>query len=250
MKAGTLELNDVHKSFGNVDIIRGVSLTVEARERHAVIGPNGAGKSTLFNLISGRLSVTKGTIHYEGHAVQNRPPWEIREFGLSRSFQINSVFNSLSVAENLTCALLPSTSHGYGVFRWVQRDVSISREVERILRELGMEELANVPAGLLPYAGQRFLEIGMTIAGNPGTIILDEPTAGMSRTETAKAIDLIKRISQDRTLIVIEHDMDVVFGLADRITVLVYGEIICTGTPSEVRASKAVQEAYLGRAHS
>ncbi len=157
MKAGTLELNDVHKSFGNVDIIRGVSLTVAACERHAVIGPNGAGKSTLFNLISGRLGVSKGTIHYEGQPVQGRAPWEIRELGLSRSFQINSVFNSLSVVENLTCALLPSTDHGYGILRWVQRDASVSREVKRLLHELGMENLANVPAGLLPYASQRFL---------------------------------------------------------------------------------------------
>jgi branched-chain amino acid transport system ATP-binding protein len=250
MKAGTLELCDVQKSFGNVDIIRGVSLTVPAGERHAVIGPNGAGKSTLFNLISGRLGVTSGTIHYEGQPVQERAPWEIRQLGLSRSFQNNSVFNSLSVAENLTCALLPSTNHGYGIFRWVERDASVAREVRRILHDLAMEDLADVQAGLLPYASQRFLEIGMTIAGNPGTIILDEPTAGMSRTETVRAMDLIERISHGRTLVVIEHDMDVVFGLAERISVLVYGEIICTGTPAEIRASKRVQEAYLGQAHS
>lgn len=250
MNAGTIQLADVRKSFGNVDIIRGVSLSVAAGERHAVIGPNGAGKSTLFNLISGRLSVSAGTIHYNDEAIHNRPPWEIRQLGLSRSFQINSIFGSLTVAENLSCALLPSTSHGYGVVRWVERDASIKSEVGRILRELGMEGLADVQAGLLPYASQRFLEIGMTIAGNPGTIILDEPTAGMSRTETAHAVELIKRISKDRTLVVIEHDMDVVFGLADRISVLVYGEIICTGTPAEIRASTKVQEAYLGQVHS
>lgn len=250
MNAGTIQLADVRKSFGNVDIIRGVSLSVAAGERHAVIGPNGAGKSTLFNLISGRLGVSAGTIHYNDHAIHNRPPWEIRQLGLSRSFQINSVFASLTVAENLSCALLPSTNHGYGILRWVERDASIRNDVDRILRELGMEHLADTQAGLLPYARQRFLEIGMTIAGNPGTIILDEPTAGMSRTETGHAIELIKRISTERTLVVIEHDMDVVFGLADRISVLVYGEIICTGTPTEIRANAKVQEAYLGQAHS
>jgi branched-chain amino acid transport system ATP-binding protein len=250
MTAGTLTLDNVHKSFGNVQIIRGVSLTVKAGERHAVIGPNGAGKSTLFNLISGRHRVSSGVISYNEWPIQGLAPWEIRQLGLSRSFQINSVFGSLSVAQNLTCAMLPSTAHGYGIVRWVERDDAVTLEVNRLLDELGMRDLAEVPAGLLPYASQRFLEIGMTIAGNPGTIILDEPTAGMSRTETAHAVELIRRISQGRTLVVIEHDMDVVFGLADRISVLVYGEIICTGTPSEIRESKSVQEAYLGRAHA
>lgn len=250
MTAGKIELRGLHKSFGNIDIIRGVDLAVEAGERHAMIGPNGAGKSTLFHLISGRIRPTSGTISYAGQEIQGRAPWDIRSMGLSRCFQISSYFSSLSVRENLMCALLPRTAQTYSFLRPLKANAALAAEVDDLLETLDMRRDAETPAGLLPYASQRFLEIGLAIAGNPGAVMLDEPTAGMSRSETAQAVDLIRRISAGRTLLVIEHDMDVVFRLADRISVLVYGKVVCTGSPAEVRANAAVQEAYLGKAHA
>jgi len=250
MTAGKIELRSLHKSFGNIDIIRGVDLAVEAGERHAMIGPNGAGKSTLFHLISGRLKPTSGTICYAGQEMQGRAPWDIRARGLSRCFQISSYFSSLSVRENLMCALLPRTVQAYSFLRPLKANAALAAEADSLLDMLDMKRDADLPAGSLPYASQRFLEIGLAVAGNPGAVMLDEPTAGMSRSETAQAVDLIRRISAGRTLLVIEHDMDVVFRLADRISVLVYGKVVCTGTPAEVRANEAVQEAYLGKAHA
>ena len=250
MTAGRIELRGLHKSFGNIDIIRGVDLTIENGERHAMIGPNGAGKSTLFHLISGYLRPTSGTISFAGQEIEGRAPWDIRSMGLSRCFQISSYFSSLSVRENLMCALLPHTTRAYSFLRPLKADAAVAAETDRLLDLLDMRRDADTHAGSLPYASQRFLEIGLAMAGDPGALLLDEPTAGMSRSETAQAMDLIHRISVGRTLLVIEHDMDVVFRLADRISVLVYGKVICTGSPAEVRADAAVQQAYLGKAHA
>ena len=242
----SLELRDVHKSFGRTAIINGVDLKVAAGERHAIIGPNGAGKSTLFNLISGRFAVTSGRILLNGEDITGREPHQINRLGLARSFQITNIFPRLSVHENVRCALLWPLGYRYSFWHRVGALESVNRRAEEIVERIGLASRRHRPAGVLSYAEQRALEIGITIAGGADVILLDEPTAGMSRSETAEAVALIRNVSEGRTLVMVEHDMGVIFGLADRISVLVYGKVLASGTPEEIRANRAVQEAYLG----
>jgi branched-chain amino acid transport system ATP-binding protein len=246
MTGTALSLRNVGKSFGNVEIIRNVSLDIASGERHAVIGPNGAGKTTLFNLISGRFHPTSGEILLNDVKIDQMPPHRINRMGLSRSFQITSIFHRMSVFENLRCALLWSMGYRYSFWTplWIQRE--LTERTEAMLEDLNLSPRRDTAAGLLSYADQRALEIGMTIAGGASVILLDEPTAGMSNSETDNAIALIRRVSKGKTLLMVEHDMKVVFDLADVITVLVYGRVIASGTPQAVRANPAVQEAYLG----
>ena len=241
-----LKLSGVHKKFGRAEIIRGINLDVEAGERHAIIGPNGAGKSTLFNLISGKFPVTSGSIELNGHQIHNRQPFEINRLGLARSFQVTNIFPRMSVFENVRCGLLWSTGYRYSFWQLIDRRKDVQERTASILEQLNMTARADVPAGLLSYADQRALEIGITMAGGGDVILLDEPTAGMSHSETEYAVQLIRNISANKTLVMVEHDMSVVFGIADRISVLVYGEIIATDTPDKIRQNAAVQEAYLG----
>ncbi|MBV9249004.1 MAG: ABC transporter ATP-binding protein [Acetobacteraceae bacterium] len=246
MTAPSLHLRDVRKSFGPTEIIRGVSMDVAGGERHALIGPNGAGKTTLFNLISGRFPITSGEIRVDARRIDGLPPHKINRIGLSRSFQITSIFHRLSVFENIRCSLLWSRGYRYSFWSPLARQTELNREAARLLEELNLTARYDVPAGLLSYAEQRALEIGMTIAGGATVVMLDEPTAGMSHSETEYAVALIRRVTQGRTLVMVEHDMKVVFDLADIITVLVYGQVIASGPPAGVRANPAVQEAYLG----
>ncbi len=241
-----LELRDVHKSFGSTRIIRGVSLSIGEGERHAIIGPNGAGKSTLYNLISGRFPVSQGGILLKGEEITNLRPFEINRKGLARSFQVTNLFHNLSVYENLRCALLWGAGYRYSFWHALSTLKEVNERAEEVMQRIGLAGRARASAGTLSYAEQRALEIGVTIAGGAGVILLDEPTAGMSRTETAQAVELIRQVSVGKTLIMVEHDMGVVFDLADRISVLVYGEVIASGSPAEIRANPAVQEAYLG----
>ena len=246
MSAPALEIRTLKKSFGRSEIIRGVDLVVPNGERHAVIGPNGAGKSTLFNLISGLLVPTSGEVLLNGERISGRPAYEINRRGLSRSFQVTNIFPRMSVYENVRCGVLWSARQRYAFWRGVEKAPGVRERTEQVLEEIGLADRRGVLAGVLTYAEQRALEIGITIAGGADVILLDEPTAGMSRHETDRAVGLIRRISEGRTLMIVEHDMGVVFGLADRISVLVYGEIIATGPPAEIRASAKVKEAYLG----
>jgi branched-chain amino acid transport system ATP-binding protein len=241
-----LALDGVTKSFGSAEIIRGVTLSIPKGDRHAIIGPNGAGKSTLFNLISGAFPPTAGEIRLNGTLCTGLSPHLINRGGLSRSFQVTNIFHNMSVYENIRCAVLWSLGHRYVFWRPISGLKDVADRTQEILRLIHLENVIETPAGLLSYADQRALEIGVTIAGGADVILLDEPTAGMSHAETDRAVDLIRRVSQGRTLIVVEHDMGVVFGLADRISVLVYGEIIASGPPAEIRANARVKEAYLG----
>jgi branched-chain amino acid transport system ATP-binding protein len=241
-----LSLVGVEKRFGATAIIRGVSLDVERGERHAIIGPNGAGKSTLFNLVSGCFAPTRGSILLEGKEIAGARPWAINRQGLARSFQVTNIFPRLSVFENLRCSVLWSLGHRYCFWRSADALSDACERAAQTLEEIGLSARRDVPAGVLTYAEQRALEIGITIAGGARTIMLDEPTAGMSRGEADRAVALIRRISAGRTLVMVEHDMSVVFDLADRISVLVYGEIIATDTPVRIRDNAAVQAAYLG----
>ena len=246
--ANALELRDVRKSFGKSEIIRGANLAVAKGERCAVIGPNGAGKSTLFNLISGRFPVSGGDILLNGASVSGLKPYQINRLGLARSFQISNLFDKLSVYENLRCAVLWSLGYRYSFWQRLNGLRDAHERAEQVLEQIGLQRQRAVPAGVLTYAEQRALEIGITIAGGADVILLDEPTAGMSRSESDAAVELIRKVSAGKTLLMVEHDMSVVFGLADKIAVLVYGEVIACDTPANIRANPAVQAAYLGDA--
>jgi branched-chain amino acid transport system ATP-binding protein len=241
-----VELRDVQKRFGATEIIRGVNLSIPRGERHAIIGPNGAGKTTLFNLISGRFPISAGSITVNGQSIADLPPQEINRLGLSRSFQITSIFPRMSVFENIRCGLLWSQGYHYSFWHLLGRQKALNEAADRLLERLKLSDRRNLQAGLLSYAEQRALEIGITIAGGAEIILLDEPTAGMSHSETDAAVALIRSVSEGKTLIMVEHDMSVVFGIADRITVLVYGEVIASDAPAAIRRNAAVQEAYLG----
>jgi len=247
--SAAIELIDLYKSFGSTEIIRGVNLEVGQSERHAVIGPNGAGKSTLYNLITAKYLPTAGRIRLRGQDITARKPYEINRMGLSRSFQVTNIFPRMSVFENVRCGTLWAMNYRYSFWHDVDRLDDANARSRQILEDIGLAARADVPAGVLSYAEQRALEIGITIAGGASVILLDELTAGMSRTETGHVVDLVRTITEGKTLVMVEHDMGVVFGLADRISVLVYGEVLATGTPEEIRANPAVQEAYLGALH-
>ena len=243
-----LELSGLRKSFGRTEIIRGVDLKIAKGERHAVIGPNGAGKSTLFNLITGRFAPTSGSVRLHGQDLAGLAPYEINRMGLSRSFQITNIFPKMSVFENVRCSLLWSQGYRYSFWNMVSRSRDLTEGADRILEQINLTARRDLPAGVLSYAEQRALEIGITIAGGADVIMLDEPTAGMSHSETDYIVDLIRKVTENKTLVMVEHVMGVVFGLADTISVLVYGEVIATGRPEQVRGDPKVQEAYLGAA--
>jgi branched-chain amino acid transport system ATP-binding protein len=250
MTAPALELQGVRKRFGRTEIIRGVDLAVARGERHAIIGPNGAGKSTLFNLASGRFPVSDGRILLNGADVTRLRPHQINRRGLSRSFQVTNIFPHLSVFENLRCAVLWSLGYRYAFWRALSGLADARGRAEDVLERIGLARRRDTLAGVLSYAEQRALEIGITIAGGAEVILLDEPTAGMNRSETAAAVALIRKVTEGKTLVMVEHDMGVVFDLADRVSVLVYGELIASGAPAAIRANPNVQEAYLGVAHA
>ena len=246
MTTAILSLDKVKKSFGPADIIQGVDLEIAAGERHALIGPNGAGKSTMFNLISGFFPPTSGRIRLRGETISGLRPFQINRKGLSRSFQVSNIFHNMSVRENVRCGVLWSMGYGYSFWHKIGNLTAVQKKTADILDKVGLIAQANEPAASLPYADQRALEIAVTIAGGADVILLDEPTAGMSHSETDRATRQIRDATVGKTLLIVEHDMGVVFDLADRISVLVCGEIIITGTPEEIRNDPKVKEAYLG----
>ncbi|MBS0314256.1 MAG: ABC transporter ATP-binding protein [Proteobacteria bacterium] len=246
MSEFALELNNVTKRFGKTEIIRGVNLAVRKGERVAVIGPNGAGKSTLFNLISGRFEPSGGDIRLNGENVAGMRPYQINRRGLARSFQITNIFPRLSVFENLRAAALYASGQKYSFWRPLSALTELNDRTEALMASIELKRRRDVAATLLTYSEQRALEIGITIAGGAEVILLDEPTAGMSHSETDRFVHLIRNVTVGKTLLTVEHDMSVVFGLADRIAVLVYGEVIAFDAPERVRADARVREAYLG----
>ena len=241
-----LELKALRKSFGKTEIIRGTDLAVAVGERVAIIGPNGAGKSTLFNLISGRFGATSGEILLNGQRIDGLRPFEISRLGLARSFQISNIFGHLSVFENLRCGVLWSLGYKYAFWKFLSGLDDANQRAEELLHDIRLDRKRDTLAMNLTYAEQRALEIGITIAGGASVVLLDEPTAGMSKSETSRFIELIREVTIGKTLLTVEHDMGVVFGLADKIAVLVYGEVIAFDVPEAVRANPKVQEAYLG----
>ena len=241
-----LETKGLYKDFRKLQVLFGVNLQIREGERHAVIGPNGAGKTTLFNVITGTYRPSRGRITFKGKDVSGAPPHQLMRLGLGRSFQITSILNGMTTFQNIRLAVLSKRGVRFNLFRRVDTLSDITREAEAMLRKINLEQERDIPAGALSYGKQRTLEIGMALATEPDLILLDEPTAGMSRDETHMAVELIRRLTEGKTMVIIEHDMDVVFSLADRITVLHYGEILTTGTPNEIRENQAVKDAYLG----
>jgi len=241
-----LHIKDIHKDFSGLKVLTGVDFIVREKERHAVIGPNGAGKTTLFNIISGKFKASSGAILFKGRDISGKPAHAINRFGLSRSFQITNVFQELSVFDNIRSGVRSRYGLRYHFFRRPDHDREINERTQAIVEEVGLKDVMHMPVSVLSYGQQRALEIGITLSTEPELILLDEPTAGMTREETGQAIRMIDRVTAGRTLIIIEHDMDVVFSLADTISVLHYGTILVSGKPDEIRNDQRVKDAYLG----
>ncbi|OVZ54770.1 ABC transporter ATP-binding protein [Pigmentiphaga sp. NML080357] len=245
--ADALVLEGISKRYGSARILNEVHLRVAAGDVHALIGPNGAGKSTLFNVVSGLAAPSSGTVRLHGRDVTGLPAHRVARLGLSRSFQVANVFPRLSVFDNLRCAAMRSCGLGYAWWRGLGRAGPLAERAGEVMARVGLAQRAGAAAGELSYAEQRALELGMVLAADARVLLLDEPTAGMNRGESARMAELIRATCRDRTVLIVEHDMQVVFGLSDRISVMVRGELIATGEPSGIRDDEAVRRAYLGR---
>jgi len=224
-----------------------VNLQVADGEKHAIIGPNGAGKTTLFNVITGTYTPSQGKIYFKQRNVTGLGPCKTQRRGMGRSFQITTTFDNLTAFQNLRLAVMSRRGIRFNLFRFVDKMDDITAETVALLQQVDLWDECHTPAGKLSYGKQRCLEISMALATNPDLVMLDEPAAGMSAEETHNAVALIRRLTQGKTVVIIEHDMDVVFSLADRITVLHHGTILATGTPREIRDNQDVQAAYLGQ---
>jgi branched-chain amino acid transport system ATP-binding protein len=244
-----LELIALRKNFGPSDIIRGVNLAVAAGQRVALIGPNGAGKSTLFNLVSGKLAPSSGQILLHGQPIQGHKPFQVHRAGLARSFQVSNLFGQLSVWDNLRCSVLGKLGYANTFWRLLNGLPDATALAQAAMVQVRLDGKRDVLAAHLSYAEQRQLELGITIAGGPSVILLDEPTAGMAAAESARFVQLIREVSVDKTLLVVEHDMGVVFSLADQIAVLAAGQVVALGPPAAIRANPLVQAVY-GGAHA
>jgi branched-chain amino acid transport system ATP-binding protein len=244
--SGILRLQGISKHFGGLSVIDDVNLEVLQGERHALIGPNGAGKSTLFNLITGRYYPTRGTIHFKEKRIDRLPPFRVNRLGIARSFQIVNIFKEMTVYENVRNAIVARHRKSLQISRLLAGLGKVREETEYILSRIGLTAFRDVRGGTLGYGQQRALEIGLTIAQDPELVLLDEPGAGLTAEETRGIVELIREVTARKTLLIVEHDMDVVFNLADRISVLHRGTIVATGTSEEIKANEMVKEAYLG----
>ncbi len=241
-----LHIKDIHKDFSGLKVLTGVDFKVAEKSRHAVIGPNGAGKTTLFNIMSGKFRPSSGAILFKGQDLSGKPPHILNRHGISRSFQITNVFQELSVFDNILSGVRSRHHLRFNFFKRPHHNRDLCEKTEAIIEEVGLADARHQPASSLSYGQQRALEIGITLSTDPELILLDEPTAGMTREETEHAVKMIDRVTAGRTLIIIEHDMEVVFSLADAISVLHYGTILVTAAPEEIRNDQRVKDAYLG----
>jgi len=241
-----LETKNLRHDFSGLKVLFGIDLQVKEGERHAVIGPNGAGKTTLFNTITGTYHPSGGQVFFKGKDVTGYKPHQLARIGMGRSFQITSTFTNLTAFQNIRLAILSKEGIRFNLFRKVDKMKNITRETEKMLERVNLINERDVPASMLSYGKARALEISMALATDPELVLLDEFAAGMSRDETHNAVELIRKLTEGKTVVIIEHDMDVVFSLADRITVLHYGKILASGTPAEIRVNRDVKDAYLG----
>jgi len=242
-----LELRDIHHDFSGLQVLTGIDLEIREGERHAIIGPNGAGKSTLFNIITGRYAPRRGLVLYRGRDITGAAPHTIARLGVGRSFQIINTFPRLSVFQNVRSAVLSRRHMRLNPWSLLERQSDVTGEADEVLAMVGLESRRGVPANALSYGEQRELEIALTVATRPELVMLDEPTAGLNSEDTRRAVALIRRVTEGRTLVMVEHDMEVVFDLADRISVIYYGRVLATGAPGEIRGNEEVKRAYLGR---
>ncbi|MGA3086455.1 MAG: ABC transporter ATP-binding protein [Thermodesulfobacteriota bacterium] len=241
-----LETKGLYHDFSGLEVLFDINLQVKEGERLALIGPNGAGKTTLFNTITGLYHPTKGQVFFKGKEITGFKPHQLARIGMGRSFQLTTTFARLTAFQNIRQAVLSKNGIRFQMFRKLDKMQDITNETDEILKRINLDGQRDIPAGMLSYGKHRSLEISMALATDPELIMLDEPTAGMSRDETHTAVELIRKLTEGKTVVIIEHDMDVVFSLADRITVLHYGEILATGPPAEIRENQAVKDAYLG----
>jgi len=242
-----LHIENLFKSFSGLQVLAGVTMDVIVGERHMIIGPNGAGKTTLFNIITGLYRPASGRIFFFDRDITGLPAHRISRLGLCRSFQIINIFPQMTVYENVRNAIVSKANKR---FRWVgllSRDRDVARETEGVIEFFGLQDVTRAPASELSYGRQRHLELGLTMAFDPALVMLDEPTAGLNSEESRNAVKLIRRMTEGKTLVMVEHDMDVVFNLADRITVLAAGRVLAAGAPDEIRRNEEVKKAYLGR---
>jgi branched-chain amino acid transport system ATP-binding protein len=248
--SAALELREVHHDFSGLQVLTGITLAIEDGERHAIIGPNGAGKSTLFNIVTGRFAPRRGRVLYRGRDITGASPHRIARLGIGRSFQIINTFPRLTVYQNVRSAVLSRRHMRLDAWSILDRAAGVARETDEVLATVGLADRRDTPASELSYGEQRELEIALTVATRPDLVMLDEPTAGLNREDTRRAIGLIRQVTEGRTLVMVEHDMEVVFNLADRISVIYYGRVLATGTPDAIRSNADVKRAYLGRKSS
>ena len=241
-----LEIQDLHHDFDGLEVLSGLNLEIREAECHAVIGPNGAGKTTLFNIIAGAYRPSRGRVLYKGHDITGFKPHRLARLGISRSFQVTSTFPRLTTFENMRMAILSNHGMRFNLCQRVDRLTTVSKETRDALRGVELDEEESQRAGMLSYGKSRALEVGLAVFSEPELVLLDEPTAGMSREETGRSIELIRNLTVGKSVIIVEHDMEVVFSLADRITVLHHGLVLASGSPELVRGNPRVKEAYLG----
>ena len=241
-----LETKDLYHDFSGLKVLFDVNLEVNEGERHAIIGPNGAGKTTLFNVITGTYQPSEGEVFFKGRKVTGFKPHKMVRRGMGRSFQITSTFSRLTAFQNIRMGILSKRNIRFNMFRMLDKMQDVTAETEEVLMRINLDGERDIPASQLSYGKSRSLEISMALATDPDLVMLDEPTAGISVDETHNAVELIRRLTENKTMVIIEHDMDVVFSLADRITVLHLGTILASGPPEEIRDNQAVKDAYLG----
>jgi branched-chain amino acid transport system ATP-binding protein len=241
-----LQVMGLHKRYGAVQASKNVHLHVAAGNIHALIGPNGAGKTTVLNQLSGELKPDAGRILFNGKDITAMPVHKRAKLGLARSYQITSIFEHLTVGANLSLAIQAHCGHSFRFWQNADTDPELCDRLGPALERVGLQHRADHPAGNLSHGEKRQLEVGMALAGNPKLLLLDEPYAGMGPGGTVELSKLIQKLKHDLTILLVEHDMNVVFSLADRITVLVYGEAVASGTPDQIRANPVVRQAYLG----
>lgn len=249
MNANTPELlsiRDIHKDFRGLEVLKGVDLPVMEGTRHAVIGPNGAGKTTLFHIVTGNVEPSRGTIYYQGSDITRLPIHRRSRLGISRSFQVTNIFSDLTVFDNVLSGVRSREGNRYSLIKNPHRIRKLREKSDEIIEKIGLMPVKDKVARELAYGEQRALEIGITLSTSPKLILLDEPTAGMTREDTKAFIEMIDKVTRDLTLVIIEHDMDVVFSLATTLSVLHYGKILISGKPDDVRKDQRVKDAYLG----
>lgn len=246
MSEPLLHVDHLAKRFGGIVATDDLLLTVTKGELHAVIGPNGAGKTTLIDQLSGRLIPDSGRIQFAGHDITVLPPYRRSALGLARSFQITSLFLDLSVLDNVALAVQAHAGHSFRFWRDVRGEAELREPARAALARVGLAARAEQPAAALSHGEHRQLELAMALAGNPRMLLLDEPMAGLGPEESVRMVEMLQALKQEYTILLVEHDMEAVFALADRITVLVYGRVIASGSPDTIRADEAVREAYLG----